>query len=130
MSRGARPRWSPARPTWPMTPGRRRDPNGTATVCCLATGQVYHELNYLTDQGEVGNAGRTPHRPRTASTTRCDAAIAVIESGPLAATISANYAFAVPQDCAYGKTRMPGWSICRSTSNIAWRKARLNSKLH
>ena len=46
------------------------NPNGTATVRCLATNKVYHELNYLSDQGEAGNAWRHAAPRRTASTTR------------------------------------------------------------
>lgn len=82
-------------------------PNGTLTVKNKATGKVYDNLNYLTDEGEVGNAWRhlAPTLDRKYNSLSANARIAVVENGPLVGAISADYTFAVPIDYADGKSR-------------------------
>lgn len=75
--------------------------NGTLTVVNKTTGMVYEDLNYLTDQGEVGDAWRhaAPRRDRVYSSLGCSARVAVLEGGPLVACIAAEYEFRVPLEC-------------------------------
>ncbi len=81
--------------------------NGSISVTCKETGKVYRNLNYLTDQGEVGNAWRhgTPTFDRIYNSLSARADICVTESGPVSSAITAQYSLAVPVDYADGKSR-------------------------
>lgn len=81
--------------------------NGTLDVTCKKTGKVYESLNYLSDQGEVGNAWRhnSPTFDRKYNSLSSVASVAVTENGPLVGAITAQYNFPVPIDYADGKSR-------------------------
>ncbi|HEX2949662.1 MAG TPA: glycoside hydrolase family 38 C-terminal domain-containing protein, partial [Armatimonadota bacterium] len=81
--------------------------NGTVTVLCKATGKVYENLNYLSDQGEVGNGWRhfAPRFDRVYNSLGATANVCVTESGPLSSAIRVDYTFAVPIDYADGLSR-------------------------
>lgn len=81
--------------------------NGTIDLTNKATGRVYAGLNYLRDQGEVGNAWKhvDPRFDRVYSSLGVSARTQVIESGPLLGAIRADYAFPVPLDFGDGKRR-------------------------
>ena len=81
--------------------------NGTVNIRCKQTGKTYANLNYLSDQGEVGNAWRhaAPTHDRKYTSLGVAANVAVIEDGPVSSSIAADYKFAVPIDYADGKSR-------------------------
>ncbi len=81
--------------------------NGTLDVTDLDSGRSYASLNYLSDEGEVGNAWRhvSPTFDRKFNSLGVSAHVAVVESGPLVARIAAEYRFAVPIDYADGTRR-------------------------
>ena len=75
--------------------------NGTADVLDKQSGKQYKELNYLSSQGEIGNAWKheSPKNDKLFTSKDVNAKITVIENGELSATIRAKYDFAVPKDC-------------------------------
>jgi len=81
--------------------------NGTINITCKKTGKVYANLNYLTDQGEVGNAWKhvSPTFDRKYNSLSARANVAVTIDGPVVAAITADYVMAVPIDYADGKSR-------------------------
>ncbi len=81
--------------------------NGTVDVTNRNTGKIFRNLNYLTDQGECGNAWmhRAPRSDRIYNSLSVKASVAVTESGPLVSKITAEYEFPVPLDYADGKSR-------------------------
>lgn len=81
--------------------------NGTVDIYNKSTGKLYKNLNYLMDQGECGNAWKhvSPVYDRKYVSLGVSANIAVLENGPLASTISAEYKFPVPVDYADGSSR-------------------------
>ncbi len=81
--------------------------NGTIDITCKATGRAYAGLNYLRDQGEVGNAWKhvAPRSDRVYSSMGVSARVQVTESGPLVGTIRVDYTFPVPLDFGDGKRR-------------------------
>lgn len=81
--------------------------NGTVSLLNKQTGKLYANLNYLSDQGESGNAWKhvTPRFDRIYNSLGCNAKVAVTERGPLVSTITAEYNFAVPMDYADGQSR-------------------------
>ena len=81
--------------------------NGTLSIFCRETEKMYYGLNYLTDQGEVGNAWRhlPPTFDRVYNSLSAVAQVCVEESGPVTSMISATYNFYVPIDYADGKSR-------------------------
>ncbi len=81
--------------------------NGTIDITCKLTGHTYSQLNYLSDEGEVGNAWKhvTPTFDRKYTSRSAQAQVSVIESGPLVARIAAEFTFAVPADCEDGANR-------------------------
>jgi len=85
----------------------RVNPNGTVDLACKATGREYRGLNYLTDQGECGNAWRhvPPRFDRVYSSLGVAARVAVAESGPLVSVIEAEYELEVPEDYGDGTAR-------------------------
>lgn len=85
----------------------RVNPNGTLDIVNLTTGKRYSGLNYLTDQGETGNAWKhaAPRFDRKYNSLAVQANVAVTESGSLKSTIEADYRFPVPIDYADGQSR-------------------------
>ena len=83
------------------------NPNGTVDITCKQTGRVYRDLNYLSDEGEVGNAWQhlSPTSDRKYNSLGVRANIAIVESGPLVSVLSADFVFPVPADCADGTSR-------------------------
>jgi hypothetical protein len=83
------------------------NPGATVDVLCKATGKLYRGLNYLSDQGECGNAWKhvPPRFDRIYSSLGASASVAVVERGPLVARIAAEYEFPVPADYADGDSR-------------------------
>lgn len=81
--------------------------NGTVTIFNKKTGMIYEDLNYLSDQGEVGNAWRhtAPNFDRVYNSLGVNASVAVTESGPLVSVITAEFDFPVPEDYADGTRR-------------------------
>ena len=81
--------------------------NGTIDLTCKATGKTYTNLNYLTDEGEVGNAWKhvAPTFDRKYQSLSAMADVAVVEQGPVSAAIAARFDFAVPADYADGTRR-------------------------
>lgn len=83
------------------------NPNGTVTVQNKETGMVFEELNFLSDQGESGNAWRhvAPKFDRVYNSLGVSASISVVESGALVSRIRADFEFPVPIDYANGESR-------------------------
>jgi len=81
--------------------------NGTINITCKKTGKVYCNLNYLSDQGEVGNAWKhvTPTFDRKYNSLSTRANVAVTIDGPVVAAIAVDYLLPVPIDFADGKSR-------------------------
>jgi alpha-mannosidase len=74
------------------------EPNGTVSIFDKSTKKAYEDLNYLTDQGECGNAWKhaAPQSDGKLNTLGVHARIGIVESGPLVSTIAAEYDFTVP----------------------------------
>ena len=83
------------------------NPNGTIDVLYKKTGKLYKGLNYLTSQGEVGNAWKhvAPEPDKKFTSLGESASIAVSENGPLVGAITVKLDFSVPKDCE--KTQNP-----------------------
>ncbi len=81
--------------------------DGTIDVLNKLTNKHYYNLNYLSDQGECGNAWKhmSPVYDRKYVSLGVDANISIIENGPLVSRIQAEYNFAVPADYADGLSR-------------------------
>lgn len=81
--------------------------NGTVDLVCKKTRKVYRGLNYLTSQGECGNAWKhvPPAFERKYNSQAVRANICVKESGPLVGTIGVAYDFEVPADYGDGTGR-------------------------
>ncbi len=75
--------------------------NGTADITVKNTGKYYKGVNYLTSQGEIGNAWshKAPENDITVDSKDCSAIISVEENGSVRASITAEYNFTVPKDC-------------------------------
>ena len=75
--------------------------NGTVDVLYKETGKLYKNLNYMTSQGEVGNAWahKTPEFDRKYNTLGANAKIYVTESGALTGSIVCEYEFELPESC-------------------------------
>ena len=75
--------------------------NGTVDVLDKTDGFNYKGLNYLTSQGEIGNAWehKAPERDRIYNSIGANASLSVIENGPLVGKIRVDYRFAVPIHC-------------------------------
>lgn len=75
--------------------------NGTVDVLDKESVLIYEGLNYLTSQGEVGNAWAhtTPERDRIYNSLGVNASISVIDNGPLVGKIQVDYKFPVPVKC-------------------------------
>lgn len=81
--------------------------NGTINITCKKTGKVYQNLNYLSDQGEVGNAWKhvAPTFDRKYNSLGARANVAVTIDGPVVSAIAVDYLMPVPLDYADGKSR-------------------------
>ncbi len=75
--------------------------NGTINVLYKETGKEYKNLNYLTSQGEIGNAWnhKAPEFDRKHNTLGTNARIYITESGDLTGTICCEYDFELPESC-------------------------------
>lgn len=75
--------------------------NGTINVTDKQSGKVYENLNYLSSQGEIGNAWKhqEPENDKTFTSENTTAQIELIENGDLSATFKVTYSFLVPKDC-------------------------------
>ncbi len=76
--------------------------NGTIDVLYKKTGKEYKGLNFLTSQGEVGNAWqhRAPEDDRKYSSIGVNAKVYTTVSGELTGSICTEYDFEVPESCA------------------------------
>jgi len=74
------------------------NPNGTVDVTSKADGRVLAGCNLFEDRGEVGDywIGAFPLRDRIITSHGCNARIAVVEDGPLAAAIEAELTVDLP----------------------------------
>jgi mannosylglycerate hydrolase len=81
--------------------------NGTLNILNKITGKLYQNLNYLTDQGEAGNAWQHEDLPddQKLNSLGVSARVIVAESGPLTSTLLVNFEFPVPTDYGDGITR-------------------------
>ena len=81
--------------------------NGTIDILNKLTNKQYYNLNYLSDQGECGNAWKhvSPVYDRNYVSLGVNAKISIIDNGPLVSRIQAEYDFAVPVDYADGQSR-------------------------
>lgn len=81
--------------------------NGTVNILNKKTNKLYGDLNYLTDQGECGNAWKhvSPRFDRKYNSLGVSADIAVVLEGPLISAIEVRYDFSVPCDYADGSAR-------------------------
>ena len=75
--------------------------NGSIDVLYKETGKEYRNLNYLTSQGEIGNAWnhKAPEFDRKYNTMGNNAKIYVTESGELTGTVVCEYDFELPESC-------------------------------
>lgn len=75
--------------------------NGTINVIDKQSGKVYENLNYLSSQGEIGNAWKhqEPENDKLYTSEKAVANIELIENGDLSATYKVTYTFDVPKDC-------------------------------
>ena len=75
--------------------------NGTIDVLYKATGKEYKELNYLSSQGEVGNAWAhvSPEFDKKYMSIGANAKVYVTESGELTGSIVAEFDLEVPESC-------------------------------
>ncbi|XHR27401.1 MAG: glycoside hydrolase family 38 C-terminal domain-containing protein [Chthoniobacteraceae bacterium] len=81
--------------------------NGTVDLVCKKTGKTYRQLNYLTSQGECGNALKhvAPAFDRKYNSLGAQAVLSIKEKGPLVGCIEAVYGFEVPVDYGNGTGR-------------------------
>lgn len=75
--------------------------NGTINVTDKSTGRVYTNVNYLSSQGEIGNAWKhqEPENDKLFTSENAEAKIELVENGALSATYKVTYEFAVPKEC-------------------------------
>ncbi len=75
--------------------------NGTIDVSDKVTGKKYKNINYLSSQGEIGNAWKhqEPKNDKSFTSENAKADIELIENGALCATFKVKYEFSVPKDC-------------------------------
>ncbi len=75
--------------------------NGTVDVEYKPTGKKYSGLNYLTSQGEVGNAWKhvSPEFDRKFMSIGANAKVYTVESGELTGSVAAEFDFEVPESC-------------------------------
>ncbi|MGN0179032.1 MAG: glycoside hydrolase family 38 C-terminal domain-containing protein [Monoglobaceae bacterium] len=75
--------------------------NGTIDVLYKPTGKEYKGLNYLTSQGEVGNAWKhvSPEFDKKFMSLGANAKVYTAESGELTGSVAAEFDFEVPESC-------------------------------
>ena len=75
--------------------------NGTVNVTDKESGKEYKNVNYLSSQGEIGNAWnhKSPKEDKLFTSVDSIAEIKCIENGELSASFEVNYTFNVPKDC-------------------------------
>lgn len=75
--------------------------NGTVDAEYKPTGKKYSGLNYLTSQGEVGNAWKhvSPEFDRKFMSIGANAKVYTVESGELTGSVAAEFDFEVPESC-------------------------------
>jgi len=75
--------------------------NGTVDVLIKETGKLYKNINYLTSQGEIGNAWKhvSPDNDKKYTSLDVSADIKTVENGKVRGSIKADYNFTVPKDC-------------------------------
>lgn len=75
--------------------------NGTVDILVKASGKTYENVNYLTSQGEIGNAWKhvAPNGDKKFCSCKSKADISVCENGALRGTVKAEYEFSVPAEC-------------------------------
>lgn len=75
--------------------------NGTVDVLVKKTGKEYKNVNYLTSQGEIGNAWKhvSPENDKKYCSCGVLANVKVTENGKIRGSIKAEYNFTVPKDC-------------------------------
>ncbi len=102
--------------------------NGTADITVKNTGKCYKGVNYLTSQGETGNAWshKAPEDDKIINSNDCNAKINITENGDIRASITAEYDFYVPKDCNKTlneqKTAIPvkvTYTLCRNSSDVS-----------
>jgi len=83
------------------------NPDGTVNLLCKKTGKTYRNLNYLSSEGECGNAWKhvAPAFDRKYNSLGVSASACVKEHGPLVGTIGVTYDFKVPLDYGNGTGR-------------------------
>ncbi len=81
--------------------------NGTLDLHNKETGKDYKQLNFLTDEGECGNAWKhvSPIYDRKYNSLSSKANVSISRSGELSSEITSEYEFAVPKDYADGTKR-------------------------
>ncbi len=75
--------------------------NGTVDVEYKPTGKTYKGLNYLSSQGEVGNAWKhvSPEFDKKFYSIGANARVYTVESGELTGSVAAEFEFEVPESC-------------------------------
>lgn len=83
------------------------NPNGTVTIKNKATGRVFENLNYITDQGETGNAWQheSPRNDQIINSLGTSSRNSVITEGPLLCTIRSEFVMWLPADYGDGTSR-------------------------
>lgn len=81
--------------------------NGTADITNKKTGKIYKGINYLTDEGECGNAWKhvSPKYDSKFNSLGVCASVAISLSGENCSEITASYDFAIPKDYSDGTRR-------------------------
>ena len=76
--------------------------NGTVNITDKISGREYKNVNYLSSQGEVGNAWKhqSPENDEIFTSLSSRADIKCVENGGLSASFEVSYTFGVPKDCA------------------------------
>jgi mannosylglycerate hydrolase len=83
------------------------NPNGTVNITNKETGRTFNNLNYITDQGEAGNAWQHEdiRFDKKINSLGVASRNSVSESGPLVSTLSAEFSLSLPVDYGDGTRR-------------------------
>ena len=75
--------------------------NGTVNITDKQSNRVFENVNYLSSQGEIGNAWKhvSPKEDKLFTSIDSNAEIECIENGELSASFKVSYTFDVPKDC-------------------------------
>jgi mannosylglycerate hydrolase len=98
--------------------------NGTVDVTNKKTGRLYQGLNYLTDEGECGNAWvhERPVNDIRLNSLGVQATIGIVESGHLSSTIRVEYDVLVPAEGVAKSGRSEKKAILHVTSSYTLEK--------